>query len=327
MFLGDFIYEGAARPVGAGVVRSHDGPEPTDLAGYRARYAHYLADGDLQASRAACPWLVVWDDHEVENNYAGLVPQDPADAASFPARRDVAYRAWWEHMPVRLPAPTAGAPYPIERTVTWGGLADLVLLDGRQFRSDQACGSPTLSLEPPCSEAGDPARTMLGPEQEAWAGAALAASTASWATICQQTVLTDLRFDGAILNYDQWDGYAPARDRLLAQAAAVDRLVVLTGDIHLAGVGTLPGLGVEFVTTSISSAGELDPALQPILDSFTTVVAAELTHRGYTRHTVTAARWTAEYRIVADVADPASPVATWRSFHVDATARDLVATT
>ena len=327
VFLGDFIYEGAARPVGGDVVRSHDGPEPTDVAGYRARYAHYLSDGDLQASRAACPWLVVWDDHEVENNYAGLVPQEPTEAAAFPARRDAAYRAWWEHMPVRLPAPSPGAPYPIARTVAWGGLADLVLLDGRQFRSDQACGAPTLSLDPPCPEAADPARTMLGPDQETWTGEALAASSATWATVCQQTVLTDLRFNGAILNYDQWDGYAPARDRLLAQAAAVERLVVLTGDIHLAGVGVLPGLGVEFVTTSISSMGNVDASLQPILDSFATVAAAELTHRGYTRHTVTPTRWSAEYRIVENVADPASAVATWRTFHVDATARDLVATT
>ena len=121
VFLGDFIYEGAARPVGDGVVRSHEGPEATDLSGYRARYAQYLADADLQASRAACPWLVVWDDHEVENNYAGGVPQDPVEAAAFPARRDAVYRAWWEHMPVRLPAPAAGAPFPITRTVAWGG--------------------------------------------------------------------------------------------------------------------------------------------------------------------------------------------------------------
>jgi len=87
VFLGDFIYEGAARPVGGAVVRSHEGPEPTDLDGYRDRYARYLSDPDLLASRAACPWFVIWDDHEVENNYAGLTPQDPADQATFTARR------------------------------------------------------------------------------------------------------------------------------------------------------------------------------------------------------------------------------------------------
>ena len=142
----------------------------------------------------------------------------------------------------------------------------------------------------------------------------------------QQTVLTDLRLpNGAILNYDQWDGYAPARDRLLAAAAPVaGRMVVLTGDIHLAGVGVLPGIGTEFVTTSISSGGTIPPAVQPILASFDDIVDAELVHRGYTRHTVTPAAWTAEYRIVDDVADPASAVSTWRTFTVAAGASDTV---
>ena len=323
VFLGDFIYEGAGQPIAEGRVRAHDGAEPTDLSGYRARYTQYLSDPDLQAARAAAPWLVIWDDHEVENNYAGLIPQDPADAPTFAERRAAAYRVWWEHMPVRLPPPGTGE-YPIHRALRWGDLADLVLLDGRQYRSDQACGSPSLSLDPPCPEALDPTRTMLGPAQEEWLGTQLADATATWTVLAQQTVLTDLRYGEAILNYDQWDGYAPARDRLLAQAASADRVVVLTGDIHLAGVGVLPGVGVEFVTGSISSSGLIDPALQPILDSFDTVVAAELAHRGYTRHTVTPATWTAEYRTVDDVVDPASAVSTWSSFGVDAAARDVV---
>ncbi|CAN5723645.1 alkaline phosphatase D family protein [soil metagenome] len=322
-FLGDFIYEGAAGTIAPDRPRVHDGPEITDLAAYRARYAQYLSDPDLQAARAVAPWLVVWDDHEVENNYAALVPQEPAESAAFPTRRDDAYQAWWEHMPVRLPRPEPGG-WAIHRAVRWGDLADVLLLDGRQYRSDQACGSPVLSPEPACLEALDPARTMLGVDQEAWVGETLKAASATWTVLAQQTVMTNLRLGEAILNYDQWDGYGPARDRLLAQAATKDRLVVLTGDIHLAGVGRLPGVGVEFVTASISSAANVDPSLQPVLDSFVDVVASELVHRGYTRHTVTAERWTAEFRIVDDVFDPASAVSTWRSFHVDAAARDVV---
>ena len=324
LFLGDFIYENGSRPVVGDVVRSHDGDEPIDLEAYRARYAQYLADPDLQSSRAACPWLVIWDDHEVENNYAGLTPQDPTDAAIFAARRDAAYRAWWEHMPVRLPPPTAGVPFEINRAVRWGGLAELVVLDGRQYRSPLACGAPVLSLDPPCPEASDAARTMLGVDQEEWIGATFAASSPTWAVLGQQTVLTDLRLNGAILNHDQWDGYAPARDRLLLQAAQTERLVVLTGDIHLAGVGLLPAVGVEFVTASVSSTGNVDPALQPILASYDNVVDAELLHRGYVRHTVTPETWTAEYRIVDDIVHPDSTVSTWRTFAVDATARDVV---
>jgi alkaline phosphatase D len=99
---------------------------------------------------------------------------------------------------------------------------------------------------------------------------------------------------------------------------------VLTGDIHLAAVGTLPGVGVEFVTASISSPNGIDPALAPALTAFNDIVAAEFGHRGYTRHTITDDEWTAEYRIVDDVLSADSPVATWRSFRVDPSARDRV---
>jgi alkaline phosphatase D len=325
MFLGDFIYEGAAQPVGPDRVRSHDGDEPTDLAGYRARYEQYLADPQLQASRAACPWLVIWDDHEVDNNYAGLVPEDPTEADGFAARRADAYQVWWEHMPVRLPPPADGGAYPIHRRVQWGALADLLLLDGRQYRSDQACLDVTLSFEPPCQEAAEPTRTMLGADQERWLDEAFASATGTWTVLGQQTVMTDLRLpNGAILSHDQWDGYAPARDRLLDRAAGVDRVVVLTGDIHLAAVGTLPGVGVEFVTTSISSANDIEGVVDPaaLAGLFDTIVEAELAHRGYTRHTVRRDSWTAEFRTVDDVASADSPVSTWRTFRVHADARD-----
>ena len=210
----------------------------------------------------------------------------------------------------------AGAPAPARagrlrhpsRTCRWGDLADLVLLDGRQYRSDQACGSPTLSLDPACPEASDPARTMLGAEQEQWLGETARRVDGDVARGRPADRADGPRAYGdAILNYDQWDGYAPARDRLLAQAAASERAVVLTGDIHLAGVGRLPGVGVEFVTASISSHGHVDPALQPILDHVRRRrgVRARST-AGYTRHTVTPTTWTAEYRIVDDVADPAA---------------------
>jgi alkaline phosphatase D len=326
VFLGDFIYEDPARPPGPGLVRAHEGPEPTDLEGYRGRYAQYLGDPQLQASRAACPWLVIWDDHEVENNYAGTVPENPA--AGFGARRAAAYRAWWEHMPVRLAPPQDERPFPVHRRVAWGGLADLILLDGRQYRSDQACNDVVLDTGPPCPEAADPTRTMLGQDQEQWLGDAFAAPNATWTVLGQQTLVTDLRLpNGGILNYDQWDGYAPARDRLLAQAAAAERVVVLTGDIHVSVVGTIPGVGIEFVTTSISSESPLGTAVDAttMTGLFPNVVDAELVHRGYTRHTVRADTWTAEYRMVDDVRSPDSPVSTWRTFRVDADSRDTVA--
>jgi alkaline phosphatase D len=325
MFLGDFIYENAGQPVADDRVRSHHGGEATDVDGYRARYAQYLSDPQLRSSRAACPWLAIWDDHEVDNNYAALVPENPVDAPAFAARRAAAYQVWWEHMPVRLPPPHARRPYRIYRRMRWGSLADVILLDGRQYRSDQACDDVVFDTGPPCPEAADPSRTMLGPKQEDWLGEAFASPTGTWTVLGQQTVLSDFRLpNGAILNYDQWDGYGPARERLLAQAARADRVVVLTGDIHLAAVGTLPGVGIEFVTASISSPNGIDPALAPALTAFNDLVAAELGHRGYTRHTITGDDWTAEYRTVENVLSASSPVSTWRTYRVTPDVRDRV---
>src|SRR4051794_25002033 len=136
--LGDYIYEGASRPVGEGVYRSHDGPECHTLADYRRRYAQYKADPDLQAAHAVAPWVVIPDDHEVANNYADLVPQAPAPR--FAARRTAAYRAYWENMPLRPASVPTASGLSLYRRLTWGQLVNLHLLDTRQYRDDQACG-------------------------------------------------------------------------------------------------------------------------------------------------------------------------------------------
>ena len=229
-------------------------------------------------------------------------------------------------MPVRIDRPGDSADTIIYRTVQWASLADVMLLDGRQFRSDQTCGDVVLSTDPACPETADPARTMLGSVQEQWLGDQLAATTATWPVIAQQTVLSDVTLpNGAVLNFDQWDGYPAARQRLLAAGRPGTRAVVLTGDIHLAAVGRLPGVGVEFVTSSISSTGLVPADLAEVVAAFPDVVDAELAHRGYTRHTITPDGWRAEYRTVDNVTDPKSPVSTWRAFAVDAATRDAVA--
>jgi alkaline phosphatase D len=326
VFLGDFIYEYGGENLGGDVVRSHASGETFTIDEYRQRYALYLSDPQLRAARAVCPWLVVWDDHEVENNYAAATSEDAAPPDEFLARRLAAYQAWWEHMPVRIDRPGETADTIIYRTVQWASLADVMLLDGRQFRSDQTCGDVVLSTDPACPETADPTRTMLGSVQEQWLGNQLAATSATWPVIAQQTVLSDVTLpNGAVLNFDQWDGYPAARQRLLLQAAQAQRAVVLTGDIHLAAIGRLPGVGVEFVTSSISSTGLVPADLAEVVAGFPDVADAELAHRGYTRHTITPESWTAEYRTVDDVTDPESPVSTWKTFVVEATTRDAVA--
>ena len=327
VWLGDYIYEGAG-PDGALLSeRVHIDPEPTTLEGYRNRYGRYKSDPQLQAAHAACPWFVMWDDHEVENNYAGLTPQNPDDATGFSDRRAAAYKAWWEHQPTRLPSPN-GADYRVYRQARWGKLVSLTLLDGRQYRSDQACDDVTLSLDPPCPEWSDATRTMLGDEQEQWLLDALDGSDAVWNVVGNQTVFSNSMFNGAVLNYDQWDGYPAQRARILEHLATneIANVVMITGDIHLAAVGQLragdPGVGtpvgVEFVSTSISSESSVGEELTELLRSFPDLVDAELAHRGYVLHTVTPERWTADYRIVADVADPDSAVSTYDTFVVEA---------
>ncbi|MDO8362812.1 MAG: alkaline phosphatase D family protein [Actinomycetota bacterium] len=329
VWLGDYIYEGAGSANADPADRTHLGPEPTTVEEYRNRYARYKTDPQLQASHAACPWFVIWDDHEVENNYAGLAPQEPADAAGFQERRFAAYQAWWEHQPVRLSPPTGAADeYRIYRDAQWGDLVQIALLDGRQYRSDQACGDVALSLEPACPEASDPARTMLGDEQEQWLLDTLGASAATWKLIGNQVIIADATFNEAVLNYDQWDGYQAAREQLLQSFAdaAIENIVVLTGDIHLAAVAQLragdraagPNVGVEFVTTSVSSGGLVGEELTDVLKTFPNLIDAELAHRGYSLHTVTPQQWTADYRIVTDVASADSEVTTFGTYLVAA---------
>lgn len=321
-FLGDYIYESGVGTLDATTVRLHNSDEIKDLVAYRNRYALYRSDPLLQAAHAECPWVITWDDHEVENNYANLTPQDSADAEGHAARRAAAYQAWWEHMPVRLSPPTDES-LTIYRQFSWGDLLNLLVVDGRQYRDDQACGDAVLNTEPACSEALDPARTMLGAEQEKWFSENINDTTKVWNVMANQTVMTDIRLGAAVLNYDQWDGYAPDRNRILSDVVdqGVENFVVLTGDIHLAGVGQLTidsnpttAMGTEFVTTSISSSGSGSAATESLLIALPNIIDAEVMYRGYTLHTLTANDWTAEYRIVENNLVEDSSTSVWKTF-------------
>ncbi|HSW22722.1 MAG TPA: alkaline phosphatase D family protein, partial [Burkholderiaceae bacterium] len=236
LFVGDYIYESMSRPE---AVRHHDGGPVRTLEQYRARYAQYKSDPSLQAAHAAMPWLLVWDDHEVENDYAGL--QGQGLQADFGEQRAAAYRAYWEHMPFPKALRPRGADMRIYRRTDWGSLICIHALDDRQYRDAQACaksgrgGSNTVPLHD-CPELLDPKRTLLGAAQERW----LAESwdpRRRWNLLAQQTLMARFsRSEPAQPAYwtDGWDGYAPARKRLLQ--TVVDRrvpgVVVLGGDVH-----------------------------------------------------------------------------------------------
>jgi alkaline phosphatase D len=330
--LGDYIYETASW---AETVRSHEGPEPTTLAAYRARHALYKLDPDLQRAHAAYPWVVTWDDHEVDNDYAGAESEDRDPPETFLRRRAAAYQAYWEHMPLRPTVEPRGPALRLHRRVTWGDLVETSVLDTRQYRSDQPCGEGRpggANLVDACQARLGPSQTMTGPDQERWLLLGLARSRARWNVIAQPQLMAELRQRtpaGAEAYWtDGWDGYAAARARILTHLAThrVANPVVIGGDIHSFWVTDLkpdfrdpgsPTVATEFVGTSLTSLGVPYQAFAALLPDNPHVRFFESRFRGYVRCEVTAGRWTADLRVLDDVRDPRTRVRTLATFVVE----------
>ncbi|MDP1565046.1 MAG: alkaline phosphatase D family protein, partial [Polaromonas sp.] len=279
MFLGDYIYE---YPNAAHAVRVPSGGWVLSLDDYRQRYALHRGDADLQAMHAACPWLVTWDDHEVQNDYAGNVEgRSGLPVADFAARRAAAYQAFYEHMPVpasvltrALAGLAAGAEMRIYSRRPYGRLASLAVLDARQYKAAQVCtpdgkkGAGTLDPAA-CPSWKDAARSMLGGQQERWLDAEFARTgrDCHWNVLGQQSLFGQRDFRrgaGQVLWNDGWDGYAAARTRLTdaLQRHGLANTVLLGGDVHENWVGHVkadyadaasPAVAVEFCGTSITS--------------------------------------------------------------------------
>ncbi|MBI0535737.1 alkaline phosphatase [Roseomonas sp. KE2513] len=329
VFLGDYIYEASW---GRNLVRSHEGPSARDLEGYRDRYALYKTDPDLQAMHRACPWLVTWDDHEVSNDYAAD-RGEMEEGAAFLARRAAAYKAFWEHMPLPLSARPDGASARIYRRAGFGDLAGFHILDDRQYRAYQACQRPGrggggyVSREA-CAELDDPARSMLGPAQEAWLREGLGGARARWTVLAQQTRMARLGTMRTPVTYwtDGWDGYPAARARLLGDLAAsrAPNPLVIGGDIHAHLVAELrpdfdrpetPPVAVEFTGTSITSQGGRYRESYPADPH---IAHANGSARGYLMMTLTPETATAELRAIDDVRDRDTGLSTQRRFVVEA---------
>jgi len=326
--LGDYIYETAAID---GRVRRHHAFEIVSLDDYRMRYAQYKLDPALQRAHERCPWIVTWDDHEVDNNYAGTAGENGWESdEQMRLRRAAAYQAWWEHMPVRVPRARSWADLSITRTANWGALARFWVCDTRQYRSDQACGDGNRVV--PCGEWQDPSRTLLGAEQERWLLNGLGASRATWQVLAQQVMVgpLDSRPGGDVQHsMDQWSGYPAARERLLSAIAqrASGRTVVITGDIHANFVNELhagfdrpgrPVVAAEFVGTSLSSSGDGWATYQgwERMQPENPHIKWHNAQRGYVRCRVTPDEWRADYRIVPYVTRPGAPVETATSWRV-----------
>ena len=322
VFLGDYIYEGGS---GGDSIRQHDGPEIITLDDYRNRYALYRSDDGLRAAHARFPWIVTWDDHEVDNDYAGLTPEPGAPDVDFVARRAAAYQAYWEAMPLRL-EPPADEDLRLHRGFDVGRLARIYVLDTRQERDPQVCDDGSdLPVAPRCDDADDPARTILGDEQRSWLVDGIAEADTRWNVLANQVVFSDMPI-GDLYNMDQWDGYTADRQAVLdALAASPAPAVVVTGDIHLSGVGQLvadPGdpasapVGAELVGTSISSRfpDEFAPIVESLAGTVPTIEYVNASQRGYVVVTLTPEEMRADYRLVATVDEPTSDIATDASF-------------
>jgi len=309
-FLGDYIYESSW---GRDHVRKHDAGEPVTLADYRARYALYKGDADLQRSQHACPWIYTWDDHEVDNDYADDVPEDGMPREAFLARRTAAYRAFYEHMPLPSSMRPSSAGMRIYTVQNWGRLANFFVLDDRQYRAPQVCprkaGGSTVVDPDVCRAIADPARTMLGAAQEAWLDRGFAESKAAWNIVTQQTLMAQLdRRPGAGQAFwtDGWDGYPAARRKLLESIAArrLANPVVIGGDVHMSWAADLkpdfddpksPVVASEFVGTSITSQGAAQSQVDALLPENPHLKYGRSDRRGYVRVSIAGGRLSADF--------------------------------
>ncbi|MCO1576171.1 alkaline phosphatase D family protein [Crossiella sp. SN42] len=305
LFLGDYMYE---KPSGqATKVRGYTDFDETDTLGeYRIRYAQHRLDPMLRAAHAAAPWLVVFDDHELRNNWAGGHTEPAA------ARRQASFQAFWENMPLPKAMKPASGKINLYRGVAWGSLARFHLMDTRQHRWLQApAGS--------CAEITKEARTLTGAAQEKWLLDRLAVKESRWDILGQQVFFAQRDTDGAAgtcdVSTDAWDGYRRNRERITQGwiDRGVRNPVVLTGDVHRAWANNLrlnyfqhssPIVGAELVTTSITSHSSTTPPAGLAKNPHLNYVGHT---RGYVRATLTPAQLTAEFMQVSSVLekDPA----------------------
>jgi alkaline phosphatase D len=336
LFVGDYIYEYGMTP---NRVRQHNGPTCITLDDYRARYALYKSDPDLQLGHAACPWIVTWDDHEVANDYA----RDRSESdrgAGFLARREAAYRAYWEHQPLRRAQLPSNGHMQLYRTYKWGQTADLHILDSRQYRDYQVCtpseqgGSRTV-FDKSCPERLSFSGSMLGANQEAWLNESVLQSPAAFNIVGQQSIMAQMRMATrgapesqpaeAFWN-DSWDGYPIARKRALSAWGEKKNVVTLGGDVHATYISDLqadfddpssPILATEIVGTSITSPSWSQAVADRVMRANPHMKFAKSDQRGYMLLEVSTKKLIAHARVIDNARVQDTVVSTAASFVVE----------
>ncbi len=327
-FLGDYFYEYG--PYGSHV-REQAGHECFTLGDYRLRFAQHHSDPDLQKAHAIAPWAAVYDDHDIENAWAGDVPEQP-DPPFLP-RRAAAFQAYYENLPLRRAQRPHGPDMRLHRRLQWGAVASLHMLDTREYRDLYACTGKSGLVGDDCTARLDADRTILGAAQERWLDDGLRTSTAAWDILGQQVFFMQMDWhngDGAQYSNEAWDGYVAARNKVTDALAGYHRNgVVLTGDVHSHWAGEVKrdfqdpdseSVAVELVTTSVTSEGDG-------LDEYpnTQILLAENPHvkffngrRGYVRTRVSMDRMDVEFRSLKYVSTAGAPAYTSGSFVIEA---------
>ncbi|MFG2497374.1 alkaline phosphatase D family protein [Streptomyces sp. NPDC048441] len=348
--LGDYLYEYAVNSVGGArnytdrTLPALYNRETQTLEDYRLRYALYKSDPDLRAAHAAHPFVVTWDDHEAENNYAGDLDENgnpppssrlrssrEVPPSEFLVRRAAAYRAYWENQPLRSPQRPQGPDLQLYRRMQWGRLAQFDILDTRQYRSDQAYGDGS---HVPGPESTDPKRTLTGATQERWLIDGWRRSRALWNVVPQQVNFAQRKLDlnaVAKVSMDAWDGYTASRDRVLAGAASagIENLMVLTGDVHVGYAYDIKAdfddqasktVGTEIVATSIASGkdGADKPANWDTYTKANPHMKFYNGRRGYVTVGLGQESARADFKTVSAVTTPGAPITTTASFVTEA---------
>jgi alkaline phosphatase D len=280
---------------------------------------------------AKFPFAVIWDDHEVANDYSGVAPEFGSPSPAFTARRAAAYQAYYEHMPIRLSvAAKPGRGLRIHRRLRYGRLAEFTMLDDRQYRSDNPCGDGEALR---CDEALSGRYTMLGREQERWLAEGFERSSARWNVVAQQLLIAQLEHATIQPNWfwnDAWDGYPLARQRLLTSVvdSEIKNPVFLSGDWHSTFVNDLKldfgdasseTIATEFVTPAITTGGDgtpYGPYYSPMIPFNPHIRYYEGDRRGYFKATVTPSHMRLDLRFVTSVEDPTGTGYTERSWVV-----------
>jgi alkaline phosphatase D len=330
--LGDYIYE---KSYGGVMPRRSPVKDAFSLNDYRQLHATYKLDKDLQAGHAHTSWLFTWDDHEVANDYAADQGENYEPVAEFLQRRAAAYKAYYEHLPLRIAAKPMGADSNLYQRIAIGNLMEINMLDTRQYRHDQPCQTPDEGgwqlIDQTCSERHDPTRSILGADQERWLLGGMARTGTKWNVLAQGMLFSqhDYRVgEGQQFGSEYWDGYTGSRSRVLdtIERRNISNPVIIGGDVHATYVCDVKKdfddpasetVASEFVTTSVTSPNFYHRRNLATMGENPHIHLYEGRYRGYTMCSIDKEKWQTDLRVVNDIRVPELEAKTLKSYVVE----------